>query len=295
MKKLLFTTSLFFFCSFLWAQELHTELFFQFHGINENQIELEYISFFLQNNNLTTPSPQYEQAIMSAHDYYINHKEELDIAYKTNELLEYRSARKAYVAAAWGQALSYIAAGIPSVIAGAQQQHAEYQEKLNRERKIQDYIRQYSSTTSMVTPQQNFGNSNSLNNSQQNFGNSNSLNNSHNTHHVTTSNGYETPLPSSPTNNSISNISNGIESSSMPEKVIQAVYVQGSQLVSCRLRLFTGRITAYSTSKNIMHQEEWNNIYPESPRQTVSAIDGNLAEDYKYTINSAGMKFYFNM
>ena len=281
MRKFLISFVLFLICKVLWSQELHTNLFFQYHGVNENQIELEYISIVLQNNNLTPTSSQYERVIMEAHDYYINHKEEIDIAYKANELLEYRSARKAYVAAAWGQALTTIAAGIPSAIAAGQQQQKEYQEKLNRDRKIQDYITQNSSRTPMVTPQQNFGNSLSVNNS-------------HETRHVTTSNGYDTPLPSSPSYKSVSDTSKKI-ASSLSEKVIQAVYVQGNQLVSCKLRFMNGQIWAYSTSKDALNHEEWNNIYPQSPTPTMSLKDGDNARNYKYTVSSAGMIFYFNM
>ncbi len=263
----------------LWAQELHTELLFKFDNLRENQIELDYISLFLQENNLTTNSPDLEKNIMEAHEYYSSHKKEVDFMLKGKELVQFISYHRTRSAAILTQMLGVVATGIQSGIAAGQQQQKEYQKKINREREIQAYIAQNSSSV----PKQY----------TQNFGSTPVMTYPTSRPRVTTSNGFDEPLPSVSQSNSSSNLIGGTDSN---ERIIQAVYVSGNQLVTCRLRYNSGRIWAYSTSKNPLGQEEWVSIQiPETPTPTMSIRDGDNAKDYKYTISGGGMKFYFNM
>lgn len=283
------------------AQTSNSHLLFQYFGTNENQSELNYISWVLESNNLTIPGPAQEEAIMKSHEFYLSHKEEIDMKIKAEELIQFRAIVKENKAAMWSQALSSMASslatGIAAGSAAASAQQEEYQKKLNRNNEVLAYISQNSSST----PKQY----------TQNFGSTPIMTNSTSRPRVTTSNGYDEPLPSTPmtsANNSqsttynestqtSSNFSKGISqlSTNISEKTIQAVYVQGNQLVSCRLRFMAGKIWAYSTSKDALNRENWNNFYPDTPSPTMPVRDGNNARDYKYTISGAGMKFYFNM
>lgn len=275
------TISLFFLCEKLMAQTSNSYLLFQHFGINENQSELNYISRLLEENNLTIAGPNQEKAIIEAHNFYLSHKEEIDMNLKAEELVLFRSAVKEATkeakAAAWAQALSAISTSIQSATIAAQQLPNKYQEKKDIDRNIQSYIAQHSHK-SFEIPQQNFGNNNTTSSQTTTR------------RRVTTSNGYEEPLPSVPSNNTnpevVKNVSTG--------NVIQAVYVQGDKLVSCRLNINENRIWGYSTSKDPLSREEWNNFYPESPVGTMPIKDGNYAKDYKYTISAGGKTFYFN-
>lgn len=260
------------------AQTPNSHLLFQYFGANENQSELNYISWVLESNNLTTPGPDQEEAIIELHKFYLSHKEEIDMNFKAEELIQFRSAVKNAIAAGWARAISSITSSLPAAFAAGQKQQEDYQKKINRDREIQTYIAQISSNT----PKQY----------TQNFGNTPEMSNSTSRPRVTTSNGFDEPLPS------VNSSSNHIEetNNNLNERIIQAVYVNGNQLVTCRLSYNGGRIWAYSTSKNPLGQEEWISLqFPETPAQTMSIIDGDNAIDYKYTISSAGMKFYFNM
>lgn len=263
------------------AQSSKSHLLFLYFGINENQSELNYISDYLEKNNLTMPGPDQEHAIIDAHNYYVTHQEEIDISTKANELIQFRSAVKSVKAAAWAQALGSIASSIPTAIAAGQQQQEEYQKKLNRDNEIQRYIAQHSSNA----PKQY----------SQNFGSTPTVTNLTTRPQVTTSNGFDEPLSSASQSNTSSKHIGGTNNTSN-DQIIQAVYVSGHQLVTCRLRYNYGRIWAYSTSKNPLGQEEWVSIQvPETPTPTMSIRDGDKAKDYKYTISGAGMIFYFNM
>lgn len=264
-----------------YAQSSNSHLLFQYFGANENQSEINYISQYLEKNNLTMPGPDQEKAIMEAHNFYITHKEEIDINAKANELILFRSAVKSAIAAGWAQALNSFASSLPAAFAAGQKQQEEYQKKLNRDRDIQAYIAQNSSST----PKQY----------TQNFGSTPVMTNTTSRPRVTTSNGFDEPLPSVSQSNSSSNHLGGTNNT-LNERILQAVYVSGNQLATCRLRYNSGRIWAYSTSKNPLGQEEWVSIQiPETPTPTMSIRDGDNAKDYKYTISGAGMKFYFNM
>ena len=270
----------------LWAQELHTELLFQHYGYNENHMEIKYISAILQERNLTQPGPDQERAISEAHNYYLKNKDDIDMSIKTKELIEYRAAVKSYKTVGWLNAISYVAAGIPDAVAAGQQRQTEYQEKLNRDQNIQNYIAQHSSNSPTTIPQQNFGT------------NSNTIESTTRRMPPRTSNGFDEPLPSAPSygdnttqNSSASQTSN----TQVGEKIISAVYVQGGQLISCRLRYNNGQIWGYSTSKNAINRDNWIDFYPQRPTSTMSLLDGDNAKDYKFKINASGLTFYFNM
>lgn len=286
MKKLLLILGFTFVSNALSSQELHPELLFNYYGIAENQMEIQYISLILQNNNLLMPSSEQEKAILEAHNYYLNHKKEIDYSLKVQELIEYRSAVKQINAGAWGNFFSTVTTGIQAGFAAGQRQQAEYQERLNRESKIQAYIAQHSSHSNLTIPQQNFGNNPNI-----------STSNNGNRYRTTTSNGYDEPLPSLSENTTTNNNHQSVTNAelNMPEKIIQAVYVQGNQLVSCRLRFASDRIWAYSTSKDALNREIWKDFYPQSPSPTIPIQDGDNAREYKYKISTSGLTFYFNM
>lgn len=267
----------------LWAQELHTELFFQHFGFNENHMEIKFIAAMLLEQNLTQPGPDQEKAISEAHNFYLNNKDDVDMAIKTKELIEYRAAGKTYKTEGWLNALSQVAAALPDAIAAGEQQQLEYQEKLNRDKNIQDYIAQHSSNSITPIPQQKF---------QQNFGaNSNAIQPTRRMP-PKTSNGYDEPLLGHNNNTIPASLK---ETTQASEKIIPAVYAQGGQLISCRLRYNSGQIWGYSTSKNAVNQEEWIDFFPQRPTSTMSLQDGNNAKDYKFKIKASGLTFYFNM
>ena len=284
-KRHLITIALVVYSFAIFAQSSNSHLLFQYFGANENQSEIVYISQYLEKNNLTMPGPDQEKAIIEAHDYYLAHKEDIDMAIKANELILFRTAVKERKAAMWSQALtsfaSSLASSLPAAIEAGQKQQEDYQKKLNRDKEIQAYIAQNSSSTPIQYTQ--------------NFGNTPVGTNTITQPRVTTSNGYDTPLPSA-SYNKTSSIDFGGTSGNSNEQIIQAVYVSGNQLVTCRLRYNSGRIWAYSTSKNMLNNEEWVSIQtPETPMTTMPLRDGDYAKDYRYTVSGAGKKFYFNM
>lgn len=182
MKRFLFIIVLSVSSFATYAQGSNSHLLFQYFGANENQSEIDYISWFLEHNNFTMPGPEQEQAIMDAHNYYITHKEEVDINTKANELMLFRSAVRSAIAEGWAQAFSSFASSLSTSIAKGQTQQAEYQKKINRDRDIQAYIAKNSSSI----PKQY----------SQDFGNTPIENNPTTARRVTTSNGFDEPLSS---------------------------------------------------------------------------------------------------
>ena len=79
------------------------------------------------------------------------------------------------------------------------------------------------------------------------------------------------------------------------EKVIQGVYVYNNQLALVRLRYYSGKITHFSTSRDMMNREQWQTMYPDNPHPTNSMLDGQLAREYKYKVSVSGTNVYFNL
>lgn len=141
--------------------------------------------------------------------------------------------------------------------------------------RMQQYSRQNSSGNTYV-PQRSYGNYGGSNYDSRRY------NNSYGNNNYNYSNG---------------NYGNSVNSFSKAdvEKVIQGVYVNNSQLALIRLRYYGGKITHYSTSRNMLNREQWQNMYPDSPHPTNSAIDGQLAREYKYKVSVSGTNIYFNL
>lgn len=263
------------------AQNSNSHLLFQYYGANENQCEIIYISQYLEKNNYTTPGAVQDKAIEEAHKYYLAHKEDIDMALKANELVAFRSAVKEMNAAMWSQAFSTIASslatGIAAGNAAATAQQEEYQKKLNRNNDILAYISKNSSST----PKQY----------TQDFGNTPVETRKTTSPQVTTSNGFDEPLPSAPASIRTDNIG----SINAGERTIHGVFVYNSLQTVVRLRYFNGQITAYSTSRDALNREQWISIYPDTPHPTMEIQDGNLARDYKYKVSGDGKVFLFNL
>ena len=96
-------------------------------------------------------------------------------------------------------------------------------------------------------------------------------------------------------NNSYQGQSNNTFGQADIEKVIQGVYVYQNQLAVVRLRYYGGKITHYSTSRDIMNREQWQSMYPDNPHPTMSFTDGQLAREYKYKVSVSGTTVYFNL
>lgn len=79
------------------------------------------------------------------------------------------------------------------------------------------------------------------------------------------------------------------------EKVIQGVYVNNQQQAIVRLRYIGGKITHYSTSRDILGKENWQPIYPDNPHPTMSLQDGQMAKEYGYKVSIGGTTVYFNL
>ena len=79
------------------------------------------------------------------------------------------------------------------------------------------------------------------------------------------------------------------------EKVLQGVYVYNNQLAVVRLRYYGGKITHYSTSRDMLNREQWQSMYPDNPHPTNSMLDGQLAREYKYKVSVGGTNVYFNL
>jgi hypothetical protein len=129
--------------------------------------------------------------------------------------------------------------------------------------RMQQHSQQNSGSNTYV-PQRSYGNSN------YNSYNSNSYNNSYNQSTRT----YSQPEV---------------------EKVIQGVYVYNNQLALVRLRYYSGKITHFSTSRDMMNREQWQTMYPDNPHPTNSMLDGQLAREYKYKVSVSGTNVYFNL
>jgi hypothetical protein len=111
--------------------------------------------------------------------------------------------------------------------------------------------------------------------------------------------GSNTYIPQRSYNNGYSNNNYGQSGStySQPEveKVIHGVYVYNNQLAVVRLRYYGGKITHYSTSKDMLNREQWQSMYPDNPHPTNSMLDGQLAREYKYKVSVGGTNVYFNL
>ena len=79
------------------------------------------------------------------------------------------------------------------------------------------------------------------------------------------------------------------------EKVIQGVYVYNNQLALIRLKYSNGKITHYSTSRDITGNEQWQTMYPDNPHPTMEITDGQLAREYKYKVTIQRTTVYFNL
>ena len=79
------------------------------------------------------------------------------------------------------------------------------------------------------------------------------------------------------------------------EKIINGVYVYNNQLAVVRLRYFNGKITHYSTSRDMINREQWQSMYPDNPHPTNSMVDGQLAREYQYKVSVQGTNIYFNL
>lgn len=260
----------------------------KFRDIPENKYEKIFMSAFLENYS-TNDSKELDIAIKEAHKYFLEHQEEILTELKKNELIEFheigkkdRKERKAkFRAQMWAPLLE----ALPNILSTAmtvgieagQQQQIEYQEKINRDKEQQAFLARNSSMTSKNIPQQDFGYSQNKNTNNYN-------------RKVTTSNGFDEPLPSAPASirpDNVSSINSG-------EKVVQGIFVYNSQQAVVRLRYYNGQITAYSTSRDALNREQWISIYPDTPHPTMEIQDGNLARDYKYKVSGDGRVFYFN-
>lgn len=121
--------------------------------------------------------------------------------------------------------------------------------------------------------QQNSGRSS--NTPQRSYGNNGSNNSSSNSY------GYSQP-----------NNSYGMN---QMEKTINGVYVYNNQLAVVRLRYYGGKVTHYSTSRDILNREQWQSMYPDNPHPTNSMVDGQLAREYKYKVSVGNTIIYFNL
>lgn len=306
MRKALLLLGFTFHCWNLFAQSNNSNLLFQYFGISENQDEITFIIQVLSNYNLTSTGPEQEKAILEAHNYYIEHKEEIDTKIKVDELLQFRSIAKSEMAAGWAKALGIFASSMTGVAAVATQE-SEWQKQQNKRREMEEFIA-------------NLPKNNNYNRiQQQNFGNSDLSDpkSPQERRQITTSSGYEgnnyewskkananSAIQQTETNehvniaarNQQNNISaNAIDlSANTQEQIIQGYYIMGGQPVAVKLKYSNGRITAYSTSKDMLHKEQWNNIYPDNPHPTMELQDGEYAREYKYKVSGAGTTFYFN-
>ena len=110
--------------------------------------------------------------------------------------------------------------------------------------------------------------------------------------------GSNTYVPQRSYNNSYGNNNYGQSNSNYNqpvEKVIQGVYVYNNQLAVVRLRYYGGKVTHYSTSRDMLNREQWQSMYPDNPHPTNSMLDGQLAREYKYKVSVGGTNVYFNL
>ena len=250
---LLFVTSGF-------SQESNVNLLFQYFGINENQFELDYISGILDRDGITSEM-DLETSIEEAHNYFVAHQEKIQTEVKANELMSLIKIGEKEKAEFWSQALSsissYLSSAIPAAIEAGNQQQVEYQKKINRDKDIQAYIAQHSSNT----PKQY----------TQVFGDMPTRPNDPQSPRVTTSNGFEEPLPSA------KSFKAGTESEVMGVKVDNGIRqsvrlrVNGDRLED----IWVGDPFVYNGSKSWFPVGQ--NGYP-----TDYKADGELSKLYKY-------------
>lgn len=96
-------------------------------------------------------------------------------------------------------------------------------------------------------------------------------------------------------NNNRYNRPNNSYGMAQAERTIQGVYIYNNQLAVVRLRYFNGKITHYSTSRDMTNREQWQSMYPDNPHPTHTTIDGQLAREYKYKVSVQGTTIYFNL
>ena len=170
-------------------------LVFKYFDIPENAYELEFLSSLLNNFNFANDA-DIDKAIVEGHKYFVEHQDEILTEIKSNELIitreEVKEERKKLRAEMWAPLFS----ALPGIISNAtiaglnagQQQQQQYQQKLNRDKEIQAFLASHSSKPSYKEYKQDFG-------SAQNTNTKSSY------RKVTTSNGFDEPLPSAPTSN----------------------------------------------------------------------------------------------
>ena len=291
----------------------------KYYDIPDNKYELIYIFDMLQNNNFANEADM-EKAVVECHKYFVEHQDEILTSIKADELLQYRNKyqeiREKRRSEMWAPLLS----ALPGIISNAtmaglnagQLQQQQYQQRLNRDKETQAFLASHSSKPSYKEYKQDFGSAQNTNTKssyrkvttsngfdeplpsapasntpQQNYSGVQSSNN----RRVTTSNGFDEPLPSAPASirpDNVSSINSG-------EKVVQGIFVYNSQQAVVRLRYYNGQITAYSTSRDALNREQWISIYPDTPHLTMEIQDGNLARDYKYKVSGDGKVFLFNL
>lgn len=155
-KKVFFISLCLLFCGNIIAQTTNSHLLFQFFGVNENQSEMNYISYVLETNNITTPGPDQEKVITEARNYYRAHKEEIDMNTKAEELVQFRDVVEHVEAEAWLHALGAISGGITGALTAIQQQADKRQETTDDGKKEQSIISQ-PTTSYSVQNTQNIG------------------------------------------------------------------------------------------------------------------------------------------
>ena len=86
------------------------------------------------------------------------------------------------------------------------------------------------------------------------------------------------------------------------ERVVTAYYVNGGQLVRIKIKVSGSFVTAYSTGKDYVGQEQWHSLPNCSIRKTNSSFDGSeLAREFDYTATlsisngyqTSSLKVYF--
>ena len=221
-------------------------LVLKYYNIPENKYELEFLSALLQNYNFANDD-DLDKAIAEGHVFFVEHQDEILTAIKSQELLIFRENVQNFHARKREEMWGPILRALPNILsvataagieAGLQQQQ-QYQKKVNRDKDIQTYIAQNSSSTSKQYTQ--------------NFGNTPVGTNTITQPRVTTSNGFDEPLPSAP----VSKKSDEIVTPNAGERIIPGIFVYNSQQAVVRLKYYSGRITAYSTSKDALNREQW--------------------------------------
>ena len=258
MVKTIISIILICLCNNLIAQTSNSQLLFQHFGVKENQSELNYISRLLEENKIAGPNQ--EKAIIEAHNFYLSHKEEIDMTLKAEELILFRSAVKEAKAAAWTQALGTFATNFSSALSMVQQQqNIELQNKRKKEAEIQSFLARHSTSR----PQQY----------TQDFGNTPVETTRTKSPRVTTSNGLEEPLPSA----------KSFESGSLSEKM--GVKVENGVSQSVRVRVNGDRLEDIWNGSPLVDKgnKSW---YPvgQNGYHTDYKSDGELSKLYKYKV-----------